>query len=213
MPVLDRDALRAVGDAVDRAGQRHHGERIERVTRRARRPPARHPASAANSARVEPDRVRLLRRPATVAYAARASERSMNTGSSTQGMPSLARDLRAPPRSPSRRSASNVPRLTSSASARATNAPISSAAERHRGNRARRKQRVRREGLRDRIGDAMHARAARAQTHQDVGCDVRKLGPHLSSLRRHDPDQVRWVGERLSARRSAGHPIEIATGT
>ena len=50
----------------------------------------------------------------------------MNTGSSTHGM------RRSPATSSaaavaSRRSASNVPRLTSSASARATNAPISSA--------------------------------------------------------------------------------------
>jgi DNA-binding Lrp family transcriptional regulator len=34
---------------------------------------------------------------------------------------------------------------------------------------------------------------------------------HLGSLRRHDPDQVRWVGLRLSVRiGNAGHPIEIA---
>src|SRR4029077_11988926 len=34
-----------------------------------------------------------------------------------------------------------------------------------------------------------------------------------SSLRRHDPDQVRWVGGCLSARVAPGHPIEIAGGT
>ena len=30
-----------------------------------------------------------------------------------------------------------------------------------------------------------------------------------SSLRRHDPDQVRWVGGCLSARVAPGHPIEM----
>jgi hypothetical protein len=55
----------------------------------------------------------------------------------------------------------------------------------------------------------MHAGPARAQAHQDVGCEFGKLFPHLSSLRRHDPDQVRWVGgSPLSP--NAGHPIEIA---
>ena len=50
----------------------------------------------------------------------------MNTGSSTHGTPSSFATSSAIAVA-SRRSASNVPRLTSSASARATNAPISSA--------------------------------------------------------------------------------------
>ncbi len=63
--------------------------------------------------------------------------------------------------------------------------------------------------LRHRVGDAMHARRPLAQAHQNVGRDLRKIAlgrPHLNSLRRNDPDQVRWVGVRLSARLEPGTP-------
>ena len=129
----------------------------------------------------------------------------MNTGSSTQGM-------RRSPATSKRRGGRGAPLLVERAEidqqgvgARHERADLVGG-KRHRGNRARREQRVRREGLRDRIGDAMHAGAARAQAHQDIGCEFGKLFPHLSSLRRHDPDQVRWVGVRLSARRRPGTP-------
>jgi hypothetical protein len=40
---------------------------------------------------------------------------------------------------------------------------------------------------------------------QDIGCDVRKLGPHLSARRRQDPDEAQWVGVTpLSPGQAAG---------
>jgi hypothetical protein len=62
----------------------------------------------------------------------------------------------------------------------------------------------------------MHPRGALAHASENIGGDVGKLdrgvrGVHLISLRRHDPDQVRWVGLRLSVRQPIRRtPHEIA---
>jgi hypothetical protein len=59
----------------------------------------------------------------------------------------------------------------------------------------------------------MHARRTLANALEHIGSKVGKLdrGVHLSSLRRHDPDQVRWVGLRLSVRQPIRRtPHEIA---
>ena len=79
--------------------------------------------------------------------------------------------------------------------------------DRHRRHRAGGQQHVGRECLRHRIGEAVHARPLLSQARKNVGGDVGQVGSdrvgagrvvfgcaHLSSLRRHDPDQVRWVG-------------------
>ena len=87
MAVGDRGEPRAVGDEVVLAGQRRpRCARAERIARQRRVVGFAAPASARELGAVEPQRARLLRRPASCAKAARGGERSMNTGSSTQGM-------------------------------------------------------------------------------------------------------------------------------
>ena len=73
--------------------------------------------------------------------------------------------------------------------------------QRHRRHAAGSEQHVGGVGLGDRVGDAVHARAARAQGRNQSSRGLRQAMSltlsgmaHLSSLRRHDPDQVRWVG-------------------
>src|SRR5437868_12582901 len=63
----------------------------------------------------------------------------------------------------------------------------------------------------------MHPRPARTQAVQDIGRDGRQIDRYVAfalrrshlSLRRHDPDQVLWVGFRLSARPRARHPMRL----
>src|SRR5512147_1518720 len=64
----------------------------------------------------------------------------------------------------------------------------------------------------------MDARAIRTQACENVRCGLRHAVArcclqvmHLWSLRRHDPDQVRWVGLRLSARQRPDTPRDCCS--
>jgi hypothetical protein len=139
----------------------------------------------------------------------------MNTGSSTQGILAL---LAVPMAASDAfcRSGSKVPRLISSASAARRGFDLL-LGDGHRRHRARRQQHVGGEGLRHRVGDAMHPRPPLAQAFQNIGRDDGQIGSYVAfalrrshlSLRRHDPDQVLWVGFRLSARPFARHPMRL----
>ena len=149
------------------------------------------------------------------AKAARGGVRSMNTGSSTQGS-LFCIAVPTAISAASRRSASKVPRLTSSPCAPATNGPISSGDNVIEGTAAGRKQHVGREIRRHRVGDAVNPGSARPHTRENIGrglrhavarCCLRVM--HLWSLRRHDPDQVRWVGLTPLSPANAGHPTRL----
>ena len=96
-PFSISDTLRAVGDAVDRAGQRHHGARVARIARE-RRVLRLAPRERRKLRAVEPHRVRVLRdqRLRIVRARRRAIDehRVEHPGNAPFG-----RDLEAPPRS------------------------------------------------------------------------------------------------------------------
>ncbi len=192
-----------------------HGA-LSRAKRVRASPSSSRPVERRELGAIEPHRRRRAARPAIARKSARGGERSISTGSSTQGLPAPGRLPRSRSRPPRGARASKVPRLTSSASARAAKAAISSGGDRHRRHRAGRQQHVGGEILRHRVGDAMHARAARRAARSRMSAaragQVRSAARASHSLRRHDPDQVRWVGRRLSARRHRPPaPHEIAT--
>ena len=86
--------------------------------------------------------------------------------------------------------------------------------QRHRRHASRGQQHIGGKILRDGVGDAMNPGHAAAQTRQDGGGRLRRVVAcgsvrvvHLISLRRHNPDQVRWVSpDGLSARRRPDTP-------
>ena len=90
--------------------------------------------------------------------------------------------------------------------------------ERHRRHAAGGQQHIGGEILRHRIGDAVDAGLARAQALKHSSRGLRQIAGrliagtvHLFSLRRHDPDQVRWVGlETASQPGTSRAPHEIA---
>ncbi len=107
--------------------------------------------------------------------------------------------------------ASKVPRLTSSASARSTKALISPGASVIDGTAPAASSMLAVKFCATLVGDAMHPRPALAHAIQDFGSDDGHFALRRShlSLRRHDPDQVRWVGSRLSAQPTARHPMRL----
>ena len=116
------------------------------------------------------------------ANCARPGERSMKTGSSTQGMRAACTAPSATSMAP-RRSASKVPRLTRSASALATKADDLLGRDRHRRHRAGRQQHVRGVVLRHGVGDAMHARRPVAHPRENVGGDIGKFDRRMHAQR------------------------------